>query len=40
MPVIDPPPPFWSRWSQLYWLVVALFAAEVLALSLLTWWAS
>jgi len=37
---VDPPPPFWSRWSQLYWVVAGLFAAEVLAFCLLTWWAS
>jgi len=37
---IDQPPPFWSRWSQLYWLVGGLLAADVLVFWLLTRWAS
>jgi hypothetical protein len=34
------PPPFWSRWSRIYWFVAGLLAAEGLAFWLLTRWAS
>ena len=39
-PSPDDPPPFWSRWSQLYWLVAGLLAAETLAFWLLSRWAA
>jgi hypothetical protein len=34
------PPPFWGRWSRLYWLVAGVLAADVVLFWLLTWWAS
>ncbi len=34
------PPPFWQRWSQLYWFVGGLLAANVLVFWLLTRWAT
>jgi hypothetical protein len=37
---IDQPPPFWGRWSRLYWLVAVLLAADVAVSYLLTRWAS
>ena len=37
---IDAPPPFWRRWSQIYWVVAGLLAFDVLVFWLLTWWAS
>jgi hypothetical protein len=37
---LDEPPPFWSRWSRLYWFVAGLLAALTLAFWLLSRWAS
>jgi hypothetical protein len=37
---IDDPPPFWGRWSRIYWLVAGWFAALVLGFWLLSRWAS
>jgi hypothetical protein len=37
---LDQPPPFWSRWSQLYWFVVGLLIAFIVLGWLLTRWAS
>jgi hypothetical protein len=37
---LDDPPPFWSRWSRIYWLVIGLLAADVLAFWLLERWAA
>ena len=37
---LDRPPPFWGRWSRIYWLVAGLFAAEVVAFCLLGWLAA
>lgn len=34
------PPPFWGRWSRIYWFVAGLLAAEALAFWLLSRWAS
>ncbi len=34
------PPPFWSRWSRIYWFVGGLLAAQVLGFWLLSRWAS
>ncbi len=34
------PPPFWSRWSRIYWFVGGLLAAETLAFWLLSRWAA
>jgi len=34
------PPPFWQRWSKLYWLVAGLLVADVFACWLLTRWAT
>jgi hypothetical protein len=34
------PPPFWQRWSQLYWFVGGLLATNVLLFWLLTRWAT
>jgi len=40
MSTLDQPPPFWGRWSRLYWLVGALLVGETLVFWLLTRWAS
>lgn len=37
---LDEPPPFWSRWGRIYWVVAALLAAQTLAFWLLSRWAS
>jgi hypothetical protein len=37
---LDQPPPFWGRWSRLYWLVGGLLAVDMLVFWLLTRWAS
>jgi hypothetical protein len=37
---LDEPPPFWSRWSKLYWFVAGMLAFDVLAMWLLTRWAT
>lgn len=37
---LDEPPPFWGRWSRLYWLVGGVLAFDVLVFWLLTRWAS
>ena len=37
---LDQPPPFWSRWRQIYWFVAGLLAADVLVFWLLSRWAS
>jgi hypothetical protein len=37
---VSEPPPFWSRWSRLYWLVAGLLAFDILVMWLLTRWAS
>ncbi len=37
---IDQPPPFWSRWSRIYWFVAGLLFAKTLAFWLLSRWAS
>jgi hypothetical protein len=37
---IDTPPPFWGRWSKLYWLVGGLLAADVVVAWWLTRWAT
>jgi hypothetical protein len=37
---LSEPPPFWSRWSRLYWFVAGMLAFDVLAMWLLTRWAS
>ena len=37
---LDEPPPFWRRWSRLYWLVTGVLAADVIVFWLLTRWAS
>lgn len=39
-PEIDEPPPFWSKWSRIYWVVAGLLAADILLFRLLGWWAS
>jgi hypothetical protein len=36
----EAPPPFWSRWSRIYWFLAGLLAAETLALWLLSRWAT
>lgn len=36
----DEPPPFWSRWSRIYWFIAGLLAAETLAFWLVSRWAS
>jgi hypothetical protein len=33
-------PPFWGRWSRIYWLVAGLLAVETLVFWWLTRWAS
>ena len=35
---LDEPPPFWSRWSRLYWFVAGLLAAQIVAFWLLSRW--
>jgi hypothetical protein len=37
---LDEPPPFWGRWSRLYWLVGGVLVVDVVVFWLLTWWAS
>lgn len=37
---LETPPPFWRRWSQLYWLVGGVLVLEVVAFWLLTRWAA
>lgn len=37
---LDEPPPFWQRWSRLYWLVAGALAADVIVFWLLTRWAA
>ena len=37
---VDEPPPFWSRWSRIYWVVAALLAAQTLGYWLLSRWAA
>jgi hypothetical protein len=37
---LDDPPPFWGRWSRLYWLVAGLFVAELLVFCVLSRWAA
>jgi len=37
---IDQPPPFWGKWSRLYWLVGGMLVAELLVFWLLRRWAS
>jgi hypothetical protein len=37
---LDAPPPFWSRWSQLYWFVAGLLVFDILVMWFLTRWAS
>jgi hypothetical protein len=39
-PGLDEPPPFWRRWSRLYWLVAGVLAADVIAFWLLARWAA
>jgi hypothetical protein len=34
----DEPPPFWSRWSRIYWFIAGLLAAQIIAFWLLSWW--
>jgi hypothetical protein len=36
----DEPPPFWARWSRIYWFVFVLLLAQTIAFWLLTRWAS
>ena len=36
----DEPPPFWSRWSRIYWFVAGLLVAQIVAFWLLARWAS
>ena len=40
MSSVDTPPPFWSRWSRIYWFVGGLLALDVVVMWLLTRWAS
>jgi hypothetical protein len=37
---IDTPPPFWSRWSRLYWFVAGLLVFDIVVMWILTRWAS
>jgi hypothetical protein len=37
---LSSPPPFWGRWSRLYWLVGGALLADVIAFWLLTRWAA
>jgi len=37
---LDDPPPFWGRWSRIYWVVAGLLVADLLAFWLLQWWTS
>jgi len=37
---LDTPPPFWSRWSRLYWFVAGLLVFDVVVMWVLTRWAS
>lgn len=37
---IDQPPPFWSRWSRIYWVIAGLLFAQTVAFWLLSRWAS
>jgi hypothetical protein len=34
----DEPPPFWGRWSRIYWFVATLLLVEMIAFLLLTRW--
>jgi hypothetical protein len=36
----DEPPPFWSRWSRIYWFVASLLVVLTLAFWLLGRWAA
>ena len=36
----DEPPPFWSRWSRIYWVVTGLLVAQIALFWLLSRWAS
>ena len=40
MSKLDDPPPFWGSWRRIYWVVAALLAFDVVAMWLLTRWAS
>ena len=37
---LDQPPPFWGRWSRIYWLVGGLLAADILVFLWLGRWAA
>jgi hypothetical protein len=37
---IEAPPPFWGRWSRLYWFVAGLLVFVIVVMWLLTRWAS
>ena len=37
---LEQPPPFWGRWTRLYWFVAGLLVADVVVGYLLTRWAS
>jgi hypothetical protein len=39
-PDLNQPPPFWSRWSRIYWFVAGLLAFDIIAMWLLTRWAA
>ena len=36
MSAFDEPPPFWQRWSRLYWLVAGTLEVDVIAFWLIT----
>ena len=38
--LIDPPPPFWGRWSRIYLLIAGLLLVETVLFWWLTRWAS
>lgn len=37
---LDEPPPFWGRWSRLYWLVLGALGLNIFVFWLLARWAA